>query len=132
MGMALFRDEKDLLNLIHTSNYIIRRDSVDSGRFTIEGSRPFSSLKPWATFKILGASGVKLLFEHAFDLAANYRGLVERHCNFEPMNQPELFIFNYRFVPKKIQRWRTPRQRMCMGWVRWAGFRKCLNCPTAG
>jgi hypothetical protein len=28
---------------------------------------------------------------------------VERHCNFEPMNQPELFIFNYRFVPKKTQ-----------------------------
>ncbi len=25
------------------------------------------------------------------------------HCNFEPMNQPELFIFNYRFSPKKVR-----------------------------
>ncbi len=103
MGMVLFRSEKDLWNLKHYSNYIIRPDSVDSGRFTVEGSRPFSALKPWATFKILGSSGFRLLFEHAFDLTANLRSLVERHCNFEPMNQPELFIFNYRFVPKRIQ-----------------------------
>ena len=25
------------------------------------------------------------------------------HCNFEPMNQPELFIFIYRFVPKDVR-----------------------------
>ena len=103
MGMVLFRNERDLHYLRHSSNYIIRRDSVDSGRFTIDGSRPFSALKPWATFKILGSSGFGLLFEHAFELTSYFRGLVERHCNFEPMNQPELFIFNYRFVPKKVQ-----------------------------
>ncbi|HOO72462.1 MAG TPA: pyridoxal-dependent decarboxylase [Spirochaetota bacterium] len=103
MGMVLFRSERELWNLKHYSNYIIRPDSVDSGRFTIEGSRPFSALKPWATFKILGSSGFKLLFEHAFELTAYLRGIIERHCNFEPMNQPELFIFNYRFVPKRIQ-----------------------------
>jgi len=36
-------------------------------------------------------------------LTSVLRGLVEMHCNFEPMNQPELFIFNYRFVPKEVQ-----------------------------
>jgi len=44
MGMVLFKSRKDLNNIRHTSNYIIRRDSVDLGRFTIEGSRPFSAL----------------------------------------------------------------------------------------
>lgn len=103
MGMVFFRDETDLANLKHYSNYIIREDSVDLGRFSVEGSRAFACLKPWATFKIFGAAGFKLLFENAFELTSTLRGLVERHCNFEPMNQPELFIFIYRFVPQKIR-----------------------------
>ena len=103
MGMAIFRDEADLNFLKHYSNYIIRPDSVDLGRFTIEGSRSFTALKPWATLKIIGTKGFKLLFEHSFELTSAMRGIVERHCDFEAMNQPELFIFNYRFVPEEIQ-----------------------------
>ncbi len=103
MGMVLFRNETDLNNVKHTSNYVIRPDSVDQGRFTIEGSRPFSCLKPWATFKILGSDGFKLLFENAFDLISLLQDLIERHPNFEAMNYPELFIFNYRYVPNEIQ-----------------------------
>lgn len=103
MGMVLFRNETDLNYLKHFSNYIIRQDSVDLGRFTVEGSRPFAALKPWATLKILGTDGFRLLFEHAFELTSFLRGQVEVHCNFEPMNHPELFIFNYRFVPKEVQ-----------------------------
>jgi len=103
MGVVVFRKKDDLNNLKHTANYIIRPDSVDLGRFNIEGSRPFSALKPWTTIKIFGKDGFKVLFEHAFELTSALRGLVERHCNFEPMNQPELFIYNYRFVPKKIR-----------------------------
>lgn len=103
MGITVFRDATDLNHIKHYSNYIIRPDSVDQGRFTVEGSRPFSVLKPWSTLKILGTSGFKVLFEHAFELTAMLRGIVDVHCNFEAMNQPELFIFNYRFVPKKAQ-----------------------------
>lgn len=103
MGMVLFRDENDLSFLKHYSNYIIRQDSVDLGRYSVEGSRAFSALKPWATIKILGRNGFKLLFGNAFKLTSLMRGMVEMHCNFEPMNYPELFIFNYRFVPKEIK-----------------------------
>ena len=88
---------------MHVSNYIIREDSVDLGRFTVEGSRPFAALKPWATLKIFGTDGFRVLFDHAYELTSALRGLVEAHGNFEPMNQPELFIFNYRFVPKDVR-----------------------------
>ncbi len=103
MGMVLFKRQTDLNHLRHYSNYIIRQDSVDLGRFSVEGSRVFAALKPWATFKILGVDGFKLLFENANELTSVLRGLVDMHCNFEAMNQPELFIFNYRFVPKKVR-----------------------------
>ncbi|MDY6968804.1 MAG: pyridoxal-dependent decarboxylase [Spirochaetota bacterium] len=103
MGLVLFNDETALNYLKHTSEYIIRADSVDQGRFTVEGSRPFSCLKPWATLKIFGSNGIKLLFELAFDLTKELISLIKNHSNFEPMNYPELFITNYRFVPEAVQ-----------------------------
>lgn len=103
MGMVFFRNEDDLQYMKHYSNYIIRPDSVDLGRFTIEGSRSFAALKPWATLKILGIDGFRMLFDHAFGLTSVLRGMVERHCNFEQINQPEIFINNYRFVPKEVK-----------------------------
>ncbi|RPI95959.1 MAG: aminotransferase class V-fold PLP-dependent enzyme, partial [Spirochaetales bacterium] len=103
MGMILFRNETALNYIKHTSNYIIRPDSVDQGRFTVEGSRPFSCLKPWVTFKIFGKEGFRILFDHAFDITETLRDIVTRHPDFEPMNVPDIFIFNYRYVPRKIQ-----------------------------
>ena len=105
MGMVLFKSRNDLNHIRHTSNYIIRPDSIDLGRFTIEGSRPFSALKVWTILKVFGIAGFSMLFEHAFDITCVLRGIVERHNNFEPMNKPEIFIFNYRFVPEKVQRY---------------------------
>jgi glutamate decarboxylase len=103
LGMVFFKNGVELKAIQHYSNYIIRPDSMDLGRHSIEGSRPFAALKPWATVKIFGRHGFKLIFDHAFKLTSVLRGLVELHCNFEAMNQPELFIFNYRFIPKRVQ-----------------------------
>lgn len=103
MGMILFRKETALNYIKHTSNYIIRPDSVDQGRFTVEGSRPFSCLKPWVTFKIFGVEGFSLLFEHAFEITNTLKNLIDLHPNFERTSNPEIFIMNYRFVPARIQ-----------------------------
>jgi len=102
LGMVFFKDGSDVKHLMHTSNYIIRKDSVDMGRFSVEGSRPFSSLKAWAIIKIIGKNGFELIFEHAFELTSAIKRLVNEHENFEAMNDPELFIFNYRFIPKEV------------------------------
>lgn len=103
MGMILFRKETDLDNIKHSASYVLRPDSVDQGRFTIEGSRPFSCLKPWATLKIFGTHGFRFLLQAAFKHINTIKGLVDKHENFEAMSKPELFIFTYRFVPKEIQ-----------------------------
>ncbi|MCX8124724.1 MAG: pyridoxal-dependent decarboxylase [Spirochaetes bacterium] len=103
MGLILFKNPYDLTNIMHTSNYIIRPDSVDQGRFTVEGSRPFSCLKPWVTLKIFGTTGFEVLFDHAFMLTNTLKELIEKHENFELLNSPELFINNYRFVPQSVR-----------------------------
>ncbi|MCE5274929.1 MAG: glutamate decarboxylase [Deltaproteobacteria bacterium] len=104
MGICLFKDVKDSKWLYHTSNYIIREGSVDQGRFTLEGSRPFSCLKPWAAIKIIGRHGYKLIFDHARDLQRIFADLIERDKLFEILNKPELFIINYRFVPQELKK----------------------------
>ncbi|HQI01839.1 MAG TPA: pyridoxal-dependent decarboxylase [Deltaproteobacteria bacterium] len=103
MGVCLFKDVQDSRLLYHTSNYIIRQGSVDQGRFTIEGSRSFACLKPWASLKILGKNGYKLIFEHARDLQNTFTNLIKDDPLFELMNKPELFIINYRFVPEELK-----------------------------
>ena len=102
MGVCVFKNVEDSRYLYHTSNYIIREGSVDQGRFTIEGSRSFSCLMPWAAIKIIGRHGYKLIFDHARDLQKTFVELIQRDSLFELMNKPELFITNYRFVPKEL------------------------------
>ncbi|MBW1850413.1 MAG: aminotransferase class V-fold PLP-dependent enzyme [Deltaproteobacteria bacterium] len=100
MGMVLFRDEKDLRYIKHSSQYVIRKNSVDTGRFTIEGSRPFACLKPWASLKIIGRKGYGLLFKQAKKSTDNFKKLLDNSGNFETLNTPQLFILIYRFIPE--------------------------------
>lgn len=103
MGICVFKNVKDSRFLYHTASYIIRKDSADQGRFTVEGSRPFSCLKPWASIKVLGKNGYKLIFDHARDLQSTFVEFIERDPLFELMNKPELFIINYRFIPEELK-----------------------------
>ena len=114
VGMVLFKSEKDLNLIKQSANYIIRRDSVDTGRFTIEGSRPFSCLKPWASLKIMGRKGYRLLFKSAKENTESFIKIIENKRDFEILNQPELFIVNYRYIPyevkKQIQSWEEQKK----------------------
>jgi len=102
MGVVVFRNEKDLNHLKTISQYVNRPDSVDTGRFTIEGSRPFACLKPWASLKIIGREGYRLLFGQAQEATSTFKKILEESGNFEILNHPELFILVYRLVPKTI------------------------------
>lgn len=104
MGMVLFNSRKDLNCIRHSSQYIIRKNSVDIGRFTIEGSRPFACLKPWAALKIIGRQGYGLLFKHAHEVTDYFEKILNKCGNFETLNHSELFILVYRFIPDVVQK----------------------------
>ena len=115
MSLVLFRNEKDLNLVKRSSRYVIRRDSVDMGRFTIEGSRAFAGLKPWAALKIIGREGYGILFNSARENTRSLREILEERGNFEVLNSPELFILIYRFIPESVRRtlraWQEERER---------------------
>jgi len=104
MGIILMKNERDLNLIRHSSHYIIRRNSVDTGRFTIEGSRPFAALKPWAALKIIGKDGYGLLLKQAKKSTRTLEKLIDGCGNFEGLNRPELFILNYRFIPEVVRK----------------------------
>ena len=113
MGLVLFENEKDLNTIKQSSQYVIRRNSVDMGRFTLEGSRPFDALKPWAALKIMGRDGYRLLLRSARDNACTLQEILEGCGNFETLNTPELFILIYRFIPGEVKeqlvKWHSER-----------------------
>ncbi len=104
MGVVLFRNEKDLKLIKQSSKYIIRKNSVDTGRFTVEGSRAFSALKPWAALKIIGRDGYGLLLRGAKESTNILKRILDKCGNFETLNEPDLFILTYRFIPEKARR----------------------------
>jgi glutamate decarboxylase len=114
MGLVLFQNEKDLNAIKQASQYVIRRNSVDMGRFTVEGSRPFDSLKPWAALKILGRDGYRLLLRSARENTSTLQGILDGCGNFETLNSPELFILIYRFIPGEVKeqlaKWQEERK----------------------
>ena len=116
MGVVLFRNEKDVHLIRHSSQYVVRRNSVDTGRFTIEGSRPFACLKPWASLKIIGKEGYGLLFKQAQKSTNNLKTILDNGGNFETLNNPQLFILIYRFIPAAARRqlleWRDSRSSL--------------------
>jgi len=114
MGLVLFGNEKDLNTIKQTSQYVIRRNSVDMGRFTLEGSRPFDSLKPWAALKIIGRDGYRLLMRSATENTCTLQEILDGCGNFETLNTPELFILIYRFIPRQVKeqlaQWQSERR----------------------
>jgi len=114
MGLVLFENERDLNTIKQSSQYVIRRNSVDMGRFTLEGSRPFDALKPWAALKILGRDGYRLLLRSARDNAYTLQEILDGCGNFETLNTPELFILIYRFIPRQVSeqlaKWQEERR----------------------
>ena len=119
MGIVVFRNEKDLGLIKQVSHYINRPDSVDTGRFTVEGSRPFACLKPWASLKIMGRDGYRLLFRQATEATETFKRILEECENFEILNRPELYIINYRFLPpflsQKFREWEQQKKTLGKG-----------------
>lgn len=102
LGMVLFRNINSLKLLEHHANYILREGSSDLGSTSLEGSRNFASLKLWATWKLLGSSGLGYLVDRACKLARSFAEIITAHPNFELTTDPQAGIMTYRFNPRRL------------------------------
>jgi len=102
-GSVIFRDPHALDLLRHSTNYILRKGSVDLGATSLEGSRRFNALKLWFSVKMLGKKGYDILLKKSLQLTWCLKELIDKHDDFESTSEPELCIITYRFVPAAMQ-----------------------------
>lgn len=99
LGAVLFRDRDSAFLFEHSADYIIRKESADLGRTTVEGSRRFNSLKLYYAIRALGREGYELLLKRSLLLTSIMKDLIKEDEDFELTSEPELCMLTYRFAP---------------------------------
>jgi len=102
-GMVLFANSVSAERIRYHAEYIIRPDSTDNGRYTLEGSRPVLCLILHCHLQLLGVRGLGLLLDRQCELAAQFAHWLKSQDDFEVTTAPVLNILTYRYVPKETQ-----------------------------
>lgn len=100
-GICLLKQPDQIDVVKKTANYIIRKQSHDLGKFSMEGSRPAVSMFLHANLRILGYDGFAFLMDRSINLT-RYMVAALRTCrHFEIMMNPMTNILLYRYVQEK-------------------------------
>jgi hypothetical protein len=86
-----------------TANYIIRKDSYDLGKFTIDGSRGAQAIYLHANLELLGLRGYEVLFDRTVRMARYMARCIMRSENFELLVKPMSNILLYRWIPASLR-----------------------------
>jgi putative pyridoxal-dependent aspartate 1-decarboxylase len=100
-GICLLKDPNQIDAVKKTANYIIRKQSHDLGKFSMEGSRPAVSMFLHANLRILGYDGFAFLMDRSIGLTRYMVAALRTSRHFEIMMNPMTNILLYRFVPEK-------------------------------
>ena len=100
-GLLFFR-HPDLSRVVRkTAGYIIRTDSHDLGKFTLEGSRPANAVHLHSNLHILGVRGYELLVDRSARMTSYMANKVRESPDFELLVEPQSNILLYRAVTEK-------------------------------
>jgi len=100
-GLCFFRDPESCLSIQKTAKYIIRKDSFDLGKFTLEGSRPANAVFLHSNLNILGSRGYEILVDRSIRMTRYMATRIGEHKDtFEIIADPALNILLYRCLPK--------------------------------
>ncbi|MCX2492861.1 aminotransferase class V-fold PLP-dependent enzyme [Pedobacter sp. PF22-3] len=98
ISVCLFSDPDRLhLNAI-TATYQAAPNSYDTGRFTIEGSRPALSMCLHASLNIIGRRGYEMLINSNIKKAETFASML-RALPFFELISCQINIINYRYLP---------------------------------
>ena len=95
-GMVLYRHPHAIKPIAKTAQYIIRKDSPDLGRYSLEGSRPAQVMHLHACLAALGKQGLSRVMTHKLDTCAAFAKMIEADPNFELLQPPESDILLFR------------------------------------
>jgi glutamate decarboxylase len=101
LGMVLFKDPNMPQKIANHANYIIRPNSPDLGRVSLEGSRAANILYLLANLKLMGRQGYGKLLDGNILVSQRIAEQIEQAEDFQLLTQPDTNIFLYRYLPNK-------------------------------
>lgn len=107
MGVLMLKEPQSSAAIANEANYIIRRNSFDLGRFSVEGSRPANVFYLQAGLKLLGREGYAEVLDGNIDTTKQMAVDVDDLAEFELLTSPQSNIFLYRYLPQSM---RTKKQ----------------------
>jgi fengycin family lipopeptide synthetase D len=93
----------------NNSDYQARKGSNDLGKFTIEGTRSFSTLLLHGAIKIVGKKGYEEILDDNIRRAELFYDLLFERQDFQVYKKPDLNILLYRYIPVSL------RQKLIQG-----------------
>lgn len=78
-------------------------EEFDYYEFGPQMSRGFRALKLWMTLKHYGLDGYRTLLRKSVNCAAHLDTLARAHDDFATVQEPNLFIYSFRYVPADLQ-----------------------------
>ncbi|MCI5129997.1 MAG: aminotransferase class V-fold PLP-dependent enzyme, partial [Candidatus Electrothrix sp. EH2] len=103
LSICLFRDPQMLNLAATTARYQAQKDTFDTGRFTVEGSRSALSLCLHGALHIIGKRGYEFLIDDSMERTKFFSELIDMLEPFELILKPVLNIVNYRYVPQDLR-----------------------------
>lgn len=102
LGLLLYRSPTAALANAKSASYIIRADSHDLGRFTLEGSRPASAYFLHMNLLVLGRARLGALVDRKLAVARALADALAASSDFDLLARPEADILLFRFVPAHL------------------------------
>lgn len=103
LSYCVFKDPSFALSSENNTNYQARKGSHDLGKFTLEGSKNFSSLILHGVLNILGKEGFAEIIRRNYQNAQQFAEIIRKNNEFELLFEPDLNIVLYRYVPLKFK-----------------------------
>jgi glutamate decarboxylase len=102
-SLCLFKSPGLVKQVEINSYYQARKGSVDLGKYTIEGSRPFSALIFHGALQVVGKEGYTEILESNYDRAMLFTDMIRSDSNFQLYMEPDLNIVLYRYIPDVLR-----------------------------
>lgn len=102
-GLCFFKDPRMSLAIRKTARYIIRKDSYDLGKFTLEGSRPANAIYLHSNLNIFGVRGYEILVNRSVRMVKYMAEQIDSSKGlFQLVVRPMSNILLYRCVPPHL------------------------------
>ncbi len=103
IGCVLFKDPTLAKSIEKSANYIIRTDSYDLGRRSVEGSRPANSIYLHMALSIFGRRGYESFIDNSIRKTKLMADIIKEYDEFELLLEPEINILLYRAIPIELR-----------------------------